>query len=103
VRRYVGFRLASIVVLILAAWNILIYGVVMASRTQAQYIATERAARAVISSPGFFFAFNLTLLVGMFALYATRRTEYVYLRTYVYAMVLAALVGEVLHFALPLP
>ncbi|ABF39961.1 hypothetical protein Acid345_0958 [Candidatus Koribacter versatilis Ellin345] len=103
VRRYVGFRLTLIVVLILAAWNILVYGIIMSSRTPAQYVAVHKAARDMMRSTGFFITFNSAVFVGFYAIYATRRTEYTYLRTYVFGMALAALVSEILNFVLPLP
>ncbi len=103
VRRYLGFRLTLIVVLILAAWNILVYGIMMSSRAPAQYVAVHKAARELMRSTGFFIVFNSAVFIAFYAIYATRRTNYTYVRTYVFGMALAALTSEILNFVLPLP
>ena len=102
-RKHLGIRLVSVGVLIITAWDLLVYGVIMSTRMPTQYIAAHKAARQILRSTGVFIVFNSAVFVGLYAIYATRRSEYTYLRTYVYAMALAALVTEILNFVLPLP
>jgi hypothetical protein len=102
-RRFFGFRLASVFVGILALWNILVAKLVSGrARMPAEFIANEYAARTLARSPLFLILVNCGISLGFVAVFLRRdRLEYFALRVVVYAILLGATVGELFVLLLP--
>ncbi len=89
IRKYLTFRLMTIFVAFLAAWN-LISSVLYKSEL-------PRQADALTHSPALLVLDNAVLVVGFWLIYRTRgRNEYYWLRVIFYGMLLSGLAGEIL-------
>lgn len=95
-RAYVTFRLVTGFVAVLTVWNI-VFGLLVKGQLS-QFHPQARGVQ-LLHSPYLLILYNIGIAIGFWAIYATReRTQYYRLRVICYGMLLAGVVGEVLHF-----